>query len=79
MQATAHTTTDAKAAAKYVRRVKGPLFMDVIISGLYTDPMLTMVVKSELAYNIEQMQDSDLEYVFNVCKNGYNYLYIREQ
>ena len=79
MQTTVHTTNDAKVAAKYVRKVKGPLFMDVLISGLYTDPMLTMVVKSELAYNLEQMQDSDLEYNFNVCKNGYNYLYIREQ
>jgi len=78
MQETAYTTNDGTQAAKYARRVKGPLFMNVLISGHYTDPMLTMVVKSELAWQLEQYGNG-YTFEFNVTADGSNYLHISEE
>ncbi len=78
MQKTKFQTTDAAAAAKHIKRIKGPLFMEVIIGGHLTDPMLSMVVKSEMAYQMQRYA-SGYEFTFNVCDNGYNYLHINEK
>lgn len=78
MQETVYTTNDAAAAAKYVRKVKGPLFMNVLVSGHYTDPMLTMVVKSELAWQLEQYGNG-YTFEFNATLDGSNYLHISEE
>ena len=78
MQETVYTTNDAAAAAKYVRKVKGPLFMEVLISGRYTDPMLTVVVKSELAWQLEQY-GSGYTFEFTVPRGGCSCLYISEE
>jgi len=78
MQETVYTTNDPAAAAKYVKRIKGPLFMEVLISGRYTDPMLTMVVKSELAWQLDQY-GKGYEFQFNVTGDGSNYLHISEE
>ena len=77
MKETKFHTTDHTVAAKYIKRVKGPLFMDVLISGRYTDPMLAMVVKSEMAYQMHRYSKG-YEFTFDRCENGYNYLYINE-
>lgn len=78
MQETVYTTNDATEASKYVKRVKGPIFMEVLISGFHTDPMLTMVVKSELAWQLQQY-GKGYEFTFNKCQDRYNYLHISEK
>ena len=78
MQETVYTTNDATAAAKYVKRMKGPLFVEMVISSQLHDPELVMVVKSEIAYRIENIVWTDKEFRFNRCENGFHYLHISD-
>ena len=78
MQKTVYTTNDAAAAAKYVKRMKGPLFINMVISSQLHEPELVMVVKSEMAYTIESTVWTDKEFRFNRCKNGFHYLHISD-
>ena len=66
MQTTAYTTNDATEAAKYVKRVKGPLFVEMLISSQLHDPELVMVVKSEMAFMIENTIWTNKEFRFNI-------------
>lgn len=78
MQETVYTTNDATEAAKYVKRVKGPLFVEMVISSQYHDPELIMVVKSEMAFKIENTIWTNKEFCFNKCDNGFHYLHISD-
>ena len=78
MQTTAYTTNDATEAAKYVKRVKGPLFVEMLISSQLHDPELVMVVKSEMAFMIENTIWTNKEFRFNRCDSGFHYLHISD-
>ena len=78
MQETVYTTNDPAAAAKHIKRMKGPLFIEMVISSQLHDPELVMVVKSEMAYRIESTVWTDKEFRFNRCKNGFHYLHISD-
>lgn len=78
MQKTVHTTNDATEAAKFVKRVKGPLFVEMVISSMLHDPELIMVVKSEMAFMIENTIWTDKEFRFTKCDNGFHYLHISD-
>lgn len=78
MQETVYTTNNGTEAAKYIKRIKGPLFVNMVISSQLHDPELVMVVKSELAYTIENTIWTDKEFSFNRCKNGFHYLHISD-
>lgn len=73
-----YTTNDATEAAKFVKRVKGPLFVQMVISSQLHDPELIMAVKSELAFMIENTIWTDKEFRFNRCENGFHYLFISD-
>ena len=78
MQKTVYTTNDATEAAKYIKRVKGPLFVEMLISSQHHEPELVMVVKSEMAYTIESTVWTEKEFRFNRCDNGFHYLHISD-
>ena len=78
MQETVYTTNDPAAAAKYIKRMKGPLFIEMVISSQLHDPELVMVVKSEMVYRIENIVWTKKEFTFNRCKNGFHYLHISD-
>jgi len=78
MQKTVYTTNDPAAAAKYVKRIKGPLFIEMLISSQLHDPELVMAVKSEMAFMIENTIWTNKEFRFNKCKNNFNYLHISD-